>query len=270
MKKSTGWGWVLAIAVAVAVFGNRAQEPSPLGPPGSATSVLSTTAAPPPSALSTGTSPATADAPTTPSTGARAGLAPSTPSTPSRPTALHAGRTYRVSRVVDGDTITLSTGAKVRLIGIDAPEVGQCGHSAATQLLASYVLGKDITLTAGARTDKDRYGRLLRYVNVGSLDAGLKLIQAGRAIARYDSRDGYGAHPRESLYIRADAASKNTNVCTSTQPRATAPVPLLSGLDPRFDTCRAAKAAGYGPYLQGKDPEYDWYRDADHDGIVCE
>jgi hypothetical protein len=42
------------------------------------------------------------------------------------------------------------------------------------------------------------------------------------------------------------------------------------GTDPRFDTCAAAKAAGYGPYQRGQDPEYDWYRDADGDGVVCE
>jgi hypothetical protein len=42
------------------------------------------------------------------------------------------------------------------------------------------------------------------------------------------------------------------------------------GLDPRFPYCTDAKAAGYGPYTQGVDPEYDWYRDADHDGVVCE
>lgn len=42
------------------------------------------------------------------------------------------------------------------------------------------------------------------------------------------------------------------------------------GLDPRFDTCSAAKAAGYGPYVKGVDPEYEWYRDGDADGIVCE
>lgn len=40
--------------------------------------------------------------------------------------------------------------------------------------------------------------------------------------------------------------------------------------DPRFATCKAAKAAGYGPYYRGKDPEYSWYNDRDHDGIVCE
>jgi hypothetical protein len=40
--------------------------------------------------------------------------------------------------------------------------------------------------------------------------------------------------------------------------------------DPRFDTCTAAIAAGYGPYTKGTDPEYWWYEDRDGDGTVCE
>jgi len=40
--------------------------------------------------------------------------------------------------------------------------------------------------------------------------------------------------------------------------------------DPRFRTCKDAKANGYGPYFSGFDPEYDWYIDADSDGKVCE
>jgi hypothetical protein len=56
--------------------------------------------------------------------------------------------------------------------------------------------------------DQDRYGRLLRYVNIGNMDAGLRQIKRGFAIARYDSRDGYGYHPRESVYIEADHASR--------------------------------------------------------------
>lgn len=42
------------------------------------------------------------------------------------------------------------------------------------------------------------------------------------------------------------------------------------GLDPRYDYCYQAKAAGYGPYHQASDPEYDWYTDGDNDGVVCE
>ena len=41
-------------------------------------------------------------------------------------------------------------------------------------------------------------------------------------------------------------------------------------LDPDFGTCRKAKSAGFGPYVSGIDPEYAFYRDADHDGTVCE
>jgi hypothetical protein len=49
------------------------------------------------------------------------------------------------------------------------------------------------------------------------------------------------------------------------------PIPSADGeLDPRFSSCRAAKAEYYGPYVDGVDPEYDWYRDGDSDGTVCE
>jgi hypothetical protein len=43
-----------------------------------------------------------------------------------------------------------------------------------------------------------------------------------------------------------------------------------SRLDPRFDTCGDANAAGYGPYRSGSDPEYGWYIDRDRDGLACE
>lgn len=57
------------------------------------------------------------------------------------------------------------------------------------------------------------------------------------------------------------------------RPAPTNPNPEASGsggLDPRFDTCAAAKAAGFGPYQRGVDPEYDWYIDRDGDGVACE
>ena len=46
--------------------------------------------------------------------------------------------------------------------------------------------------------------------------------------------------------------------------------PKAKTTDPRFPTCKAANAAGYGDYVRDKDPEYEWYRDNDHDGVVCE
>ena len=55
------------------------------------------------------------------------------------------------------------------------------------------------------------------------------------------------------------------------RPATTERAPASGGsTDPRFDTCGAANAAGYGPYVAGRDPEYDWYVDRDGDGRACE
>ena len=54
------------------------------------------------------------------------------------------------------------------------------------------------------------------------------------------------------------------------EPAQSEPAQSEPATDPRFPTCAKAKAAGYGNYREGEDPEYDWYRDADHDGVVCE
>ena len=112
-----------------------------------------------------------------------------------------AAATWAVTKVVDGDTIWVSRAGvshKVRFIGIDTPETGQCGFTEARNALRGIIGGQRVTLTAGAQDDVDRYGRLLRYVDVGGVDAGLRLVKQGYAVARYDSRDGYGAHTRES------------------------------------------------------------------------
>ncbi len=112
-----------------------------------------------------------------------------------------------VTKVVDGDTIWVAGAGKVRLVGMDTPERGQCGFEQATDHLAALLMGREVTLSYDGRDDRDRYGRLLRYVDVGGVDAGLAQIQAGLARARYDSRDGYGEHPREATYLAADATS---------------------------------------------------------------
>ncbi len=179
--------------------------------------------------------------------------------------------TATVERVVDGDTLEVSSGDRVRLIGIDTPEVGECGDDEAAAVLRRLVDGRRVSLVAGASQDRDRYGRLLRYVEVDGVDANLVLLQRGRAIARYDSRDGYGPHAREGAYIAADRASPTANVCAAPAAPSTILAPgAPDGSDPRFGACHDAVANGYGPYVAGRDPEYDWYGDADGDGVNCE
>jgi endonuclease YncB( thermonuclease family) len=115
-----------------------------------------------------------------------------------------------VVRWVDGDTVVTSAG-RVRLLGMDTPERGQCGFGPATSLAGRLAPpGSTVELVAVPdKDDKDRYGRLLRYVYAGRTDVGYAQILAGFARARYDSRDGYGAHPNEPAYIAADASSSN-------------------------------------------------------------
>lgn len=117
-------------------------------------------------------------------------------------------QSVRIERWVDGDTVDTTAG-RVRILGIDTPEYDECGFdeaSAEAEAIAP-VGSAAVLVKAPDDDDTDRYGRLLRYVVVDGTDVGLTLIERGLAIARYDSRDGYGPHPYEVAYIAADAAS---------------------------------------------------------------
>lgn len=135
-----------------------------------------------------------------------------------------AASTWRVLAVVDGDTIDVmsssGTQERVRVIGIDTPERGDCGFAEASDAMSRLVMGRDVVLVGGAQDDRDHYDRILRYVDVRGVDAGLSLIEDGLAIARYDSRDGYGAHPREDRYVAADAATDGIT-CAAPDPPPT-------------------------------------------------
>ena len=118
-----------------------------------------------------------------------------------------------VIRVIDGDTVVIAGDERVRLIGIDTPENGQCGFDEAKQALEKLLASGSATFYSGTTSEKDKYDRLLRYIEVERIDVGLKLISNGFAIARYDSRDGYGPHDRESEYIEADENSAPAVKC---------------------------------------------------------
>ncbi len=116
-----------------------------------------------------------------------------------------------VDYVVDGDTIRLRSGVYVRLIGIDTPEVGQCGYGAAKRKLDRWVGGEARLVNPAGVDDRDHYGRLIRYVHDSGRDTGLGLIRLGLAKARYDGLDGYDRHPRQATYRRADR--NNPDLC---------------------------------------------------------
>ncbi len=102
-----------------------------------------------------------------------------------------------VTRVIDGDTIEVELDGeieKVRLLGIDAPEVSSndCYADEATDYLNAMIfddLDTEVTLYADPLNDnRDKYGRLLRYVSADFGDAGLALLEDGYVLY-YDTYD---------------------------------------------------------------------------------
>ncbi|MEM4267147.1 MAG: thermonuclease family protein [Candidatus Nanoarchaeia archaeon] len=77
--------------------------------------------------------------------------------------------TSYVSQIIDGDTIELNTGERVRYIGINAPEIKhkdkkiRCLAEEAKRINAQLVLNKTVILYKDI-SEKDKYGRLLRYI----------------------------------------------------------------------------------------------------------
>ncbi len=111
------------------------------------------------------------------------------------------GSTATVTAVVDGDTIrVVPEGAtderRVRLLGIDAPEVRgtpECGGPEATDVLVDLLpVGSTVTLVGDpTQDDVDRYDRLLRYVERGDgTDVGERLVASGW-VATYVFRDDF-------------------------------------------------------------------------------
>ena len=94
--------------------------------------------------------------------------------------------TAKVSRVIDGDTIVIADGSRVRYIGIDTPEVypeAEAFGIEARQANRELVEGKTIHLERDI-SNTDRYGRLLRYVYVGDLFVNAELVRRGLAWAK--------------------------------------------------------------------------------------
>lgn len=87
-----------------------------------------------------------------------------------------------VLKVIDGDTILLSTGEKVRYIGINTPEIenNECFATEAAKINSDLVLGKEVRLVKDV-SETDKYGRLLRYVYVGDAFINDELVKVGAA-----------------------------------------------------------------------------------------
>jgi endonuclease YncB( thermonuclease family) len=125
------------------------------------------------------------------------------------PAHLHPTREEAVvAFVTDGDSIRLRDGRRLRLLQVDAPELGECHHAASTRTLRRLLpSGRRIQLHTDLALDElDEHGRLLRYVLAGDLNVNLQLVELGAA-APYFFRGGRGRHARALL--RAARAARS-------------------------------------------------------------
>jgi len=88
-----------------------------------------------------------------------------------------------VSYVVDGDTIDIADDVRIRLLGIDAPERGECGYAESRAFLTQLVAGKPIRIEKDI-TGADQYDRLLRYVYLPSAAAAADDVLVNDALLR--------------------------------------------------------------------------------------
>jgi endonuclease YncB( thermonuclease family) len=89
-----------------------------------------------------------------------------------------------VAWIADGDTLTLTSGAKVRLVQIDAPELhSDCyGRAALKALVRLAPKGTRVRVVRDPALDaRDVHGRLLRYVFVGRTNVNVELVRRGAA-----------------------------------------------------------------------------------------
>jgi micrococcal nuclease len=107
---------------------------------------------------------------------------------PSSPDTISEGF-YEVQRVIDGDTLQLTNGARVRLIGADTPETVKPNTPVepwgpeATQFTKDFVAGGTVRLQMD-RERVDKYDRFLAYVWVAEQMLNEELIRNGLARAR--------------------------------------------------------------------------------------
>lgn len=211
-----------------------------------------------------------------------------------------AANVQTVAQVVDGDTIRLVNGQRVRLVQIDSPELsqGECyAHEARATLSRLLPTGTRVRLETDRRLDAvDRYGRKLAYVFKGREHVNHTLVLRGAASVWF-----YGAE-RGRYATQLDAAARNARAnrrglwgaCPGTvydpsrgveTRRAAAPRPQpVAGnchpsyqgacLDPAVSDYDCAGGSGNGPgYVEGPIRVIgpDVYRlDGDGDGIACE
>jgi micrococcal nuclease len=98
-----------------------------------------------------------------------------------------------VTNIVDGDTVDLDTGVRVRYLLVDTPEstggAMDCFGENAKTFNSDLVLNKEVELTYDVERE-DMFGRTLAYLKVGDVDVNATLVERGYACVLYIPPNG--------------------------------------------------------------------------------
>ena len=123
--------------------------------------------------------------------------------------------TAQVDYVVDGDTIVLVGGTKIRLLLVDTPEITQghndCYGNEAKAFTVSQVAGKTLELSYDEASCTDRYGRTLAYVKTDGVELNTELAKRGFACLLY-IKPGGQARQEEFATYEAEAKTNRTGM----------------------------------------------------------
>ena len=121
-------------------------------------------------------------------------------------TECHVEETGVCTQVVDGDTIYLSNGEKIRFVGVNTPERGVEGYIASKNFVQKLCLGKKVGIDVDDSKHSDRYGRTLGVVIVDGKNVNEMLLKEGLAEIMY--------MPPSEFYPY-DWGNSNTHVASS-------------------------------------------------------
>jgi micrococcal nuclease len=98
-----------------------------------------------------------------------------------------------VSRVIDGDTVELENGLKIRYLMVNAPETtsgkNECYGSNAVMFNTDLVLNKTVELEYDVEC-QDRFQRTLAYVSVGGVEVNALMLERGYGCLLHIPPDG--------------------------------------------------------------------------------
>ena len=119
-----------------------------------------------------------------------------------------------VTNVIDGDTIVVSGGERVRFLGMDTPEKGEPYYKEAKTRVEQLIEQKEIFLVR-EKEDKDKYDRLLRYIFLNDTNINLLLVQEGLARCYFYEESEYKKSCGE---LEADAITNKIGIWNSSAP----------------------------------------------------